>query len=144
VIARIAFEYNAAERIEVIKKDPLLLEKLAQVLPQAMESTWWYGFETLIDMDVDGPILCELGIAFNVKSFKGTMPIQQVLPDGKSYTVYVQVPHIGLLAINEVQVLESACTDQLQARLNDGWRILAVCPPNAARRPDYILGRTKE
>jgi hypothetical protein len=40
-------------------------------------------------------------------------------------------------------LLDDACTDNLQAHLNEGWRIIAVCPPDAKRRPDYILGRTK-
>ena len=55
--------------------------------------------------------------------------------------VQIAVPDLGLLQIDEVDWMEDACTQELQARLNDGWRILAVCPPNAQRRPDYILGR---
>lgn len=57
---------------------------------------------------------------------------------------HVHIPNIGLLLIDEVQVLEDSCTDSLQRELDQGWRILAVCPPNGTRRPDYILGRTKE
>lgn len=56
--------------------------------------------------------------------------------------VQIAVPDIGIMAINEVDWLEDACTQDLQARLDEGWRILAVCPPNAQRRPDYILGRS--
>lgn len=55
--------------------------------------------------------------------------------------VQIAVPDLGLLQINETDWMEDACTEQLQMRLDDGWRILAVCPPNAQRRPDYILGR---
>jgi len=57
---------------------------------------------------------------------------------------HVHIPNIGLFMIDEVQVLEDICTDALQRELDQGWRILAVCPPNGTRRPDYILGRTKE
>ncbi len=57
--------------------------------------------------------------------------------------VQVSIPDLGLLLMDEVQHLDDCCTDQLQKELDDGWRILAVCPPNAARRPDYILGRRK-
>jgi hypothetical protein len=53
------------------------------------------------------------------------------------------IPNVGLLAIDEVIWLENACTELLQEALDTGWRILAVCPPNAQRRPDYILGRSK-
>ena len=57
---------------------------------------------------------------------------------------HVHIPNIGLLTIDEVSYLEDCCTDSLQRELDSGWRILAVCPPNGTRRPDYILGRTKE
>lgn len=57
--------------------------------------------------------------------------------------VQITVPDLGLLQIDEVDWLDDACTQELQTRLDEGWRILAVCPPNAQRRPDYILGRRK-
>lgn len=55
--------------------------------------------------------------------------------------VQITIPDMALMYIKEVTWLEDACTDDLQAHLDDGWRLLAVCPPNAQRRPDYILGR---
>lgn len=58
--------------------------------------------------------------------------------------VQVHVPDLPLMLIDEVDYMDDACTVELQSRLNDGWRILAVCPPNAQRRPDYILGRRKQ
>ena len=57
--------------------------------------------------------------------------------------VQIAVPDLGLLQINETTWLENSCTEVLQDHLDKGWRILAVCPPNAQRRPDYILGRHK-
>lgn len=54
--------------------------------------------------------------------------------------VHIAIPDIGLLKMRAVTVKEDFCTDALQDLLDEGWRILAVCPPNAARRPDYILG----
>lgn len=53
----------------------------------------------------------------------------------------VHVPGLGLLALNDVQVVENYCTEALQERLNEGWRIVAVCPQPDQRRPDYVLGR---
>ena len=47
------------------------------------------------------------------------------------------------MKIDEVQVLTDCCTEALQGELDDGWRILAVCPPNAQRRPDYVLGKRR-
>lgn len=55
--------------------------------------------------------------------------------------VQIHIPDLVLLGFNEVTVLDDCCTDVVQDHLNEGWRIIAVCPPNAARRPDYILGR---
>ena len=52
--------------------------------------------------------------------------------------------HIGgglLMTVNEVLLCEDYCTNELQAHLDKGWRILAVCIQPDGRRPDYILGR---
>ncbi len=52
--------------------------------------------------------------------------------------------HIGgglLMTVNEVEVCEDYCTNELQRRLEGGWRILAVCVQPDGRRPDYVLGR---
>ena len=57
--------------------------------------------------------------------------------------VQITLPDIGLMYINEVTWRDDCCTEEIQGLLEDGWRILAVCPPNAQRRPDYILGRKK-
>lgn len=55
----------------------------------------------------------------------------------------MHVPDLTLLTYDEVTYVDDACTDAVQQLLDKGWRILAVCPPNAQRRPDYILGRRK-
>jgi len=57
--------------------------------------------------------------------------------------VQVTIPDLALLSITEVINVDDCCTVALQQYLEEGWRILAVCPPNAQRRPDYILGRSK-
>jgi hypothetical protein len=55
----------------------------------------------------------------------------------------VAVAGLGLLTVDEVENCDDLCTDALQDKLNEGWRILAVCVQPDQRRPDYILGRTK-
>lgn len=56
-------------------------------------------------------------------------------------TVYqISVANVGLMQIQRAEVLEDCCTDELQCWLDRGWRILAVCPPNDARRPSYVMG----
>ena len=52
----------------------------------------------------------------------------------------VQVPGLGLLRIKTVDYVCDMCTEKLQRRLNEGWRIIAACPQPDQRRPDYILG----
>lgn len=56
--------------------------------------------------------------------------------------VDVHVPGFALMAISEVKVFEDFCTEALQDKLAEGWRIVAVCPQPDRRRPDYVLGRT--
>lgn len=51
-------------------------------------------------------------------------------------------PGPSLLNVNETLLMEDACTDALQENLDNGWRIIAVCP-QPQRRPDYILGRRR-
>ena len=57
--------------------------------------------------------------------------------------VQIHVPDFILMQVTEVLVENDCCTEMLQSHLDEGWRILAVCPPNGARRPDYVLGRRK-
>lgn len=47
-----------------------------------------------------------------------------------------------LHSVDEVQVMEDACTNALHAELRQGWRLLAICPHANQRRPDYVLGRS--
>ena len=51
-------------------------------------------------------------------------------------------PGPNLLNVNETLLMEDACTNALQENLDNGWRIIAVCP-QPQRRPDYVLGRKK-
>ena len=98
-------------------------------------------------MGLDGFLLTEFGIAFEVKRFKGTYrAATAAMPDrpGCSYSLHVAIPAVGLLMMDEVALLSEGCTDELQSHLNEGWRIIAVCPPDVQRRPDYILGRSPE
>lgn len=56
----------------------------------------------------------------------------------------VHVPGLGMLLIDEVMVRIDYCTEALQDDLDNGWRVLAICPQPDQRRPDYILGRQKK
>lgn len=72
----------------------------------------------------------------------GAKPSPSDMIDGRA--VQIAIPDLGLMLIDEVTHENDCCTDHLQQLLERGWRILAVCPPCAQRRPDYILGRRKQ
>jgi hypothetical protein len=52
----------------------------------------------------------------------------------------IHVPNLGLLNVNKMAYATDYCTEMLQERLLQGWRLIAVCPQPDQRRPDYILG----
>lgn len=102
----------------------------------------------------DAGQLVALGIPLEIKPLPGAMITKmqdrgewdkhhQVTPAElkDAQAIQIAVPDQALMYIDEVTNLDDCCTDFLQDHLEKGWRILAVCPPNAARRPDYILGR---
>ncbi len=72
-------------------------------------------------------------------------PIKVVTEGGAGNTYNnkceVHMPGHMMGMYNDLLLLEDACTDELQASLNAGWRIIAACPQPDQRRPDYILGR---
>lgn len=149
MIARIKFGYPAQDVLGKVGATPEGYAALKEIFgtapePQHASSGYSWPSDPVIDLETDGPRLIELGIEFVIVKFKGTLPLTAILPNGNHYTVHVQIPHVGLLSVDEVEVIEDACTDKLRTMLDLGWRILAVCPPNAARRPDYVLGRTRD
>lgn len=79
----------------------------------------------------------DAGVELTMSRIKGLAS-----PDGDiRNTIYqISVANVGLMQIQTVDVLENCCTDELQRWLDNSWRILAVCPPNDARRPSYVMG----
>lgn len=95
----------------------------------------WQRSDIMDDVEVTG--WTDAGIDVSVSRVKGLASNSKEL----AQTVYqVSVANVGLLQIQTVRLLEDCCTDELQGHLKGGWRILAVCPPNDARRPTYIVG----
>lgn len=103
----------------------------------------WHPGEILMD-DAEAAVLTAVGIELSVSRIKGLSgPPPESWKAGGGPVTHVSVANIGLFAVRRVEVLENACTYDLQSWLNRGWRLLAVCPPNDQRRPDYILGHTE-
>jgi hypothetical protein len=102
-----------------------------------------YGVEiTVKPYKTEHQMLVKLSDELDRLKRQGSLvPTGEVEMIAQGVTVITHVPNLGLMLMNEVQVLEDCCTDTLQKELDEGWHMLAVCPPNAQRRPDYILGR---
>jgi hypothetical protein len=137
------------------------LELLKTCFPEAHRSgDYLYGVEGLVDFDQLSEIMNSTGLEAKIKPFKGNAFFskkngfeerlrslegdfrsirKQLVEDGTM--VQVHVPNLSLLSFNEVDVLENYCTNNLQKKLDEGWRIIAVCPPLDERRPTYIVGR---
>lgn len=155
MLAYVTFPWTDRDRISTMCHADY--ESLRMRVPQLNLSEWksddtpkpfvYVGYEQykyLIDTEDDWKALLEFGLNPIIKNFKGTYQTKGIDHNGVTHELHVHVPNIGLLAIDEVLLIEDACTDNLQSHLDEGWRILAVCPPNCQRRPDYILGRTKK
>lgn len=98
-----------------------------------------------------------LGIELTYKGVDRTALVKMKGDDGKwpnedpriasvieGSAVQITIADFALLSITEVTWRDDCCTEEIQEMLDEGWRILAVCPPNAQRRPSYIMGRIKK
>jgi hypothetical protein len=63
----------------------------------------------------------------------------------KNPGVYNEICNVAVggstIHITNVKVFTDLCTEELQTKLDEGWRIVAVCVQPNQRRPDYILGK---
>lgn len=154
MIMRFKFEYDQVDKIK--KLAPETYEQLRQVcneLPEKQDQvTSWGEHEGHIEkvIDIVGPVTVTgrmtpwitsqfLEMAQRLNQLESKQNVEQTVNN----KVNVHVPGLGLLMMREVQVREDCCTDSLQKDLDDGWRILAICPQPDQRRPDYVIGRTK-
>lgn len=54
----------------------------------------------------------------------------------------VHQPNMPLFTYNDYTYITDCCTEKLQTDFIDqGYRVVAICPQPDQRRPDYILGR---
>lgn len=130
-------EMSQQMRDELRKKVFALNELKDPKEGEAYYSTGIYG--KILVTEEEFEYLNSLGLEVNIKNFKNTYPVELPPKSGKQY--HFHLPNLGLLHIRQVSWLEDSCTEELQKKLDEGWLILAVCPPNGQRRPDYILGR---
>lgn len=152
MLARVQIGYGAREELVKLNRDQyielrsiwgLQLPEWKSEAPDMPVKEWYgYGSEVVVDTS-ELALLQKAGISHVVKEIKGMYTTHAKDPSGNHYETKVVLPGLGLLQIDEVTWMEDACTEDLQRNLDDGWRIMAVCPPNGTRRPTYILGRTR-
>lgn len=146
------FDVDAAQALW-----PRELERPGPVEGKPHDFYKYFGYNAepvrLTQQEIEG--LAALGVPLEIAPLPGAMLVkmrdsqswEQRAPDVNDLlqgnAVHIAVPDFGLMNINEVKNLDDCCTDLLQSHLDGGWRLLAVCPPNARRRPDYIIGRNK-
>lgn len=157
MIARIDFTWEARQKI---CKDEHLWAAVNEIVPIGEwkeGQTYFHTSEIIVDITIIGQQLADLGVNFEIKAMAQNAFVKDVNTQIQDLSrrlkltevrlcnsgdiVQVHVPNLGLLAINEVEWMEDACTEALQGELDRGWRILAVCPPLMERRPTYIIGR---
>lgn len=104
----------------------------------------WYNFSNVYGTQELVDKLVECGAKPQLERVKGISyappkpaPAAQAVACS---TTVISVANHNLFEVTKVTWIENACTEELQRMLDAGWRILAVCPSNDARRPDYVLG----
>lgn len=146
-IAQGKLEYSWKKKVlELFNKDPEGYRRLRTrvklvALPHTQEeleklNEYSYMNEIVID-DLELEAWTSVGVEVTMSRVRG---LRSNDPDIHKTIYQISVANIGLMQIQRVEVLEDCCTDALQSELDRGWRILAVCPPNDARRPSYVVG----
>lgn len=132
------------------EEDRGIYSQLAEVIPE-LPATFDEWYEKLYkdyyaDLDLILPITTSLHISkvYPKNSIgelmqKLTEKLEEIGPLNERCNV--TVGGNNLLSVNEVLYREDCCTDALQADLDAGYRVLAVCVQPDQRRPDYILGK---
>jgi hypothetical protein len=113
---------------------------------------YWFGEEITCDVEYALSYLIDTDLKASIEAISPHSMVvkikdkyDQAVCETEQYVkgsiIQVHVPNLSLLPYSEVQHLDDSCTDELQKELDKGWRIIAVCSPNAQGCPDYILGR---
>lgn len=147
MLAEIQFGYSIDSQIKAL--DDAAYERLREGVPflnlPLDRAEAWRAYDvihrmTCIDLTREGALLTDSGVEYSIKRFKACRKVSV----DKTVNIQVAIPNLLLFSVDEVSWLEDACTEDLQKHLDDGWRILAVCPAENCRRPTYIIGRAKK
>ncbi len=148
-LIKMNLEWESSQKVQ--KMEPEAYQALRiripeMELPEDQSKCVGYWSSPFIGTVDELQYLSELGLKVEVSRVRGllaeTLPGLGAppAPPGATQVVNVTIPGIGLFSVQRLEVLENSCTDVVQGRLNEGWRIVAVCPPNDTRRPTYVMG----
>jgi len=151
-IVSVEIDHNGAKLIKEMSPETYaeLRERMVGILelPEASESLYDWSTYKFVGIMEDVEYLAGLGVKCQISRVRGTfvekLPKLGVPEPIGQQVVNITIPNVGLLAIKKLLVLPDECTDAVQRYLDEGWRIVAVCPPNDTRRPTYILGHQEE
>jgi len=150
-IAKGELEYGWKKKLlELFDKEPVAYRRLRERvkmydLPHTREELDKLNeytdrkLDTIDDLELEA--WTSVGIEVKMSRVRG---LRSNDPDIHKTIYQISVANVGLMQIQRVEVLEDCCTDHLQRELDRGWRILAVCPPNDARRPSYVVGHMEK
>ncbi len=147
-IVNVSFSYQI---VNILKTHPNLSEIREEFpemrIPEILEEPNTYWPPDIFVTEEEFWKLVNYGLKPEAQSIKGMVksPLPPQMTNGdpppSGASIYnISVPNASLQSVQTLTYLEDACTDSVQAFLNRGWRIVAVCPPNDCRRPTYILG----
>ena len=147
LLLQIEVAYDFDRKVKELSKDErdnirstvLAFKELKEPKDKDYYSSGIYGSRVVVTEDEFEYLTEGLGLPVNVKKFKNNYTPSKI-GDTNNTKYHFHLPNTSLLEFDKVTWLEDACTEELQEHLDLGWRIIAVCPPNGTRRPDYILG----
>lgn len=145
ILVKAEMIYDSLEKLKKLSDEEYaaFVEKYEDLGLSKERGSYFYHAECLIDLAIVDE-LTELGYKMAVSKIKGLKYLEDISSRNASNTTNitnVSVANHNLFCVDEVTFLEDCCTNEIQKMLDKGWRLLAVCPSNDARRPDYILGR---
>jgi hypothetical protein len=146
MIYRIGIEYHSVKLIEDMTEEQYeALKKRVFGIPDDNKHVWNVLSDFMTD-EAGLEALLALKLEVKLKQFKNTYCVPNAdINNAESHNkvTHLHIPNLDLMSVNTIIVEDNSCTDTIQRLLNEGWKILAICPPNGARRPDYILGHFK-
>lgn len=149
--ARIAKRYNLLRQLEIHEVPEELDEKNYTI---GNGGPFIVTDAQLLTLMINGEVAREVHQLFEAKQDKLELLLESAIAkfekiaanptdtadEHHNHKTESPISNVLLHSYNQVAIVEDACTDHLQNSLNDGWRIIAVCP-QPQRRPDYVLAR---